>query len=501
MTAAAAPWAWSPATLKPTADQEFLNGINRIVIHESAHQPLLGKAPGLTLGPYGQWFNRNETWAEQAGPWIKYLARTSFLLQQGRFDADMVYFYGEDSNLTAIFANKAPDVPAGYGFDYINADGLIHELSVAGGRITTRSGMRYRVLGLDPYSRHMSLPVLRAIHKLVVDGSTVAGLKPADDPSLADDQKEFNKLNNELFGDGTGMHKVGKGTVYAGQNLNDVFASLNVAPDFDYTKPEKDTRLLFVHRKLADGDIYFVDNRNDRNETLDASFRVTGKAPELWRAETGKTEPVSYTIANGRTTVPLHLEPWGTVFVVFRKATTETSRMLPKVTETQLATVDGSWQVSFQPDRGAPPSITLEKLASWSDNPNNGVKYFSGTGSYTKTVNAPADWFKKGAQVWIDLGDVKNLAEVVVNGKSLGIVWHVPYRVDATAALKPGANEVTVRVTNAWVNRLIGDQQADATTKFTFTTVKPYNANSPLLPSGLLGPVTVWRSEAPAQSK
>jgi hypothetical protein len=501
MTAAAAPWAWSPATLKPTADQEFLNGINRIVIHESAHQPLLGKAPGLTLGPYGQWFNRNETWAEQAGPWIKYLARTSFLLQQGRFDADLVYFYGEDSNLTAIFANKAPDVPAGYGFDYINADGLIHELSVAGGRITTRSGMRYRVLGLDPYSRHMSLPVLRAIHKLVVDGSTVAGLKPADDPSLADDQKEFNKLNNELFGDGTGMHKVGKGTVYAGQNLNDVFASLNVAPDFDYTKPEKDTRLLFVHRKLADGDIYFVDNRNDRNETLDASFRVTGKAPELWRAETGKTEPVSYTIANGRTTVPLHLEPWGTVFVVFRKATTETSRMLPKVTETQLATVDGSWQVSFQPDRGAPPSITLEKLASWSDNPNNGVKYFSGTGSYTKTVNAPADWFKKGAQVWIDLGDVKNLAEVVVNGKSLGIVWHVPYRVDATAALKPGANEVTVRVTNAWVNRLIGDQQADATTKFTFTTVKPYNANSPLLPSGLLGPVTVWRSEAPAQSK
>jgi hypothetical protein len=187
--------------------------------------------------------------------------------------------------------------------------------------------------------------------------------------------------------------------------------------------------------------------------------------------------------------------------VVFRKATTETSRMLPKVTETQLATVDGSWQVSFQPDRGAPPSITLEKLASWSDNPNNGVKYFSGTGSYTKTVNAPADWFKKGAQVWIDLGDVKNLAEVAVNGKSLGIVWHVPYRVDATAALKPGANEVTVRVTNAWVNRLIGDQQADATTKFTFTTVKPYNANSPLLPSGLLGPVTVWRSEAPTLSK
>ena len=124
MTAAAAPWAWSPATLKPTADQEFLNGINRFVIHESAHQPLVGKAPGMTLGPFGQWFNRNETWAEQAGPWVDYLARSSYLLQQGHFGADLIYFYGEDSNLTAIFGDKSPDVPAGYGFDYINADAL-----------------------------------------------------------------------------------------------------------------------------------------------------------------------------------------------------------------------------------------------------------------------------------------------------------------------------------------------------------------------------------------
>jgi hypothetical protein len=187
----AAAWAWSPATLKPTADMEFINGINRFVIHESAHQPLINKAPGMTLGPCGQWFNRNETWAEQARPWIDYLARTSFLLQEGHFGADLIYFYGEDSNLTAIFVNKSPDVPAGYGFDYVNADALIHELSVANGRITAPGGMSYRLLGLDPYSRHMSLPVLRAIHKLVEDGAVVAGPKPSDDPSLADDQVEF----------------------------------------------------------------------------------------------------------------------------------------------------------------------------------------------------------------------------------------------------------------------------------------------------------------------
>ena len=155
-----------------------------------------------------------------------YIARSSYLLQQGHFGADLVYFYGEDSNLTAIFDDKAPDVPAGYGFDYINADGLIHELNVTNGRITTKSGMSYRVLGLDPYSQHMSLPVLRAIHQLVEDGAVVAGPKPTDDPSLADDQAEFRKLNDELFGDGTGVHNVGKGTVYAGQSLTDVFNAL-----------------------------------------------------------------------------------------------------------------------------------------------------------------------------------------------------------------------------------------------------------------------------------
>ena len=493
MTAAAAPWAWSPATLKPTADQELLNGINRFVIHESAHQPLVGPGtkPGLTLGPFGQWFNRNETWADEARPWVDYLARSSYMLQQGHFAADLIYFYGEDSNLTAIFNKKAPNVPAGYGFDYINADGLIHELSVTDGRITTKSGMSYRVLGLDPYSQHMSLPVLRAIHKLVEDGAVVAGPKPFDDPSLADNQPEFHKLDVELFGDGTGVHHVGKGTVYAGENLTDVFQALGVAPDFDYSKPDKDTRILFAHRKLANGDIYFIDNRNDADEVVDASFRVTGKAPTLWYAETGKSKPASYTIANGRTIVPLHMGPWGTVFVVFRKPTTQMSRSEPTPVSTVVATLHGPWTVNFLPDLGAPASITLPRLISWSDSTDTGVKYFSGSGTYTKTIQAPSSWFKKNSHLWIDLGSVKNLADVTVNGKDLGIVWHTPYRVDATEALKRGANEVTIKVTNAWVNRLIGDQQPNVTKKYTFTDFKPYRADSPLLASGLLGPVQI----------
>jgi hypothetical protein len=485
-------WAWSPATLKPTADQELVNGINRIVIHESAHQPLVDKAPGLTLGPYGQWFNRNETWAEEAKPWVDYLARSSYMLQRGRFAADVLYFYGEDSNLTAIFANKAPDIPDGYGFDYVNADALIHMFGAANGRITTASGMSYRLLALDPYSRHMSLPVLRAIYKLVEQGAIVAGQKPVDTPSLADDQAEFRRLNDELFGDGSGVRAVGKGKVYAGQNAESALKALDVAPDFDHSKPESDTRIVFVHRKLADGDVYFLDNRNDRDETVDATFRVTGKAPELWHAETGKSEAVSYKIAGGRTTVPLRLEPWGTVFVVFRKSAATPARMLPAVEETTLTTIDGPWNVSFEEKRGAPASITLDKLISWSDSADAGVKYFSGAGAYTKAIQAPVDWFKPGTSLWIDLGEVRNLAEVSVNGTSLGAVWHAPYRVDVTKALKPGANQVMIKVVNTWVNRLIGDQQPNAT-KYTYADITPYTAESPLQPAGLLGPVVVVR--------
>jgi len=491
MTAAAGPWAWSPATLKPTADQEFLNGINRIVVHESAHQPLVGKAPGLTLGPFGQWFNRNETWAEEAGAWIDYLARTSFMLQQGHFSADVLYFYGEDSNLTAIFSKKSPDVPAGYGFDYVNADALIHEFNVADGCITTKSGMSYRLLSLDSYSKHMSLPVLKAVRTLVEAGATVAGSKPVGDPSLADDQNEFQKISTELFGDGTGTHDVGKGRVYAGQSVADALAAMHVAPDFTFTKSEDPTRLEFVHRKLPGADLYFVDNRSDKSVSADATFRVTGREPELWFAETGKSTAASFRIANNATTVPLRLEPWGTVFVVFRKPTKQTSHTLPAEKLSELLAVEGPWNVAFQVDRGAPASVTLDKLISWPESEEPGVRYFSGTATYTKTVDAKPDWIAKGKRIWIDLGEVRNLAEVEVNGKSLGVVWHTPYRVDITGAVKPGANQVVIRVTNAWVNRLIGDQQQGAATKYTFTVVKPYKANSPLQPSGLIGPVTI----------
>ncbi len=489
LTAGSGAWTYSPETLKPTADRLMAMGLNRFVIHTSVHQPVNDKIPGLGLGPYGQWFTRHETWAELAKPWTTYLARSSYMLQQGKFVADIIYYYGEDSNITALFSARPPEIPAGYSFDYVNADALKNRLAVTNGQITTTSGMRYRVLALDANSQHMSLGVLRKIRDMVNSGAVVVGPKPIDSPSQADDQAEFQTIAGHLWGPGTG-----KGKVYGSSTIGEALAALKVSPDFEYTKPQQDTNLYFVHRKLADGEIYWVSNTNNRVETLEATFRVQGQAAELWHAGTGVAEPASYRIAGGRTTVPLRLEPNDAVFVVFRRAATGTSRSVPQRVETPLTTVDGSWDLAFQTNRGAPAKISLSALSSWSENSEAGVKYFSGTGTYAKTIQAPADWFKTGAELWLDLGDVKNLAEVSVNGKPLGILWKTPFRVNATSALKPGANTLEIKVTNLWVNRLVGDQQPDAVKKYTYTAQQFYRADSPVLPSGLLGPVRIVRS-------
>ncbi|MBV9340351.1 MAG: glycoside hydrolase, partial [Acidobacteria bacterium] len=467
------------------------------VIHTSVHQPLLDKKPGLSLGPFGQWFNRNETWAEQAQPWITYLARNCYLLQQGKFVADILYYYGEDTNLTDLFLHKAPEIPQGYNFDYINPDALIHVLTVADGQLATASGMRYRVLALDPHSQHMSLPVLRKLRDLVQAGAIVWGAKPTDTPSLADDENEFRHIVDQLWGSGEGETS-GKGRVYGKQSLGETLATLHVGPDFGYTRPEPDTSLLFVHRKLSDSDLYFVDNRSDRFENLSATFRMEGKAAELWHADSGKIEPASYYTAEGRTTVPLYLAPWETVFVVFRSPAEAPSRTLPVVIETSLATIDAPWELSFPPGQGAPPTARFDKLTPWNDNADEGIKYFSGTATYTTAVDASGSWFRPGAQLWLDLGAVKNLAEVLVNGKSLGIVWKQPYRIDVTPALKPGTNSIQIKVTNGWANRIIGDRQPNAKQAYTFTSPKFYKATSPLWPSGLLGPVAIVETSVSA---
>jgi (4-O-methyl)-D-glucuronate---lignin esterase len=204
--------------------------------------------------------------------------------------------------------------------------------------------------------------------------------------------------------------------------------------------------------------------------------------------------------------VPLHLDPCGSVFVVFRRSATGPSRTIPPASSTALATVEGPWSVTFPPDWGAPPQVTLQRLGSWTDSPEAGVKYFSGTATYAKDVQVPGAWLRPGSRLMLDLGDVKELAEVTVNGKPVGILWTPPFRVDVSGAVRSGSNQIEIKVTNLWTNRMIGDQELPPEKRFTFSTYDPYDKTSPLgrrmppnqlIPSGLLGPVTFSSSTRP----
>jgi hypothetical protein len=351
--------------------------------------------------------------------------------------------------------------------------------------------MNYRVLALDPNSRYMTLTVLRKLKTMVEAGAVVAGPKPIMTPSLADDHAEFEAITSQLWADENKVNEVGDGKVYPKLALMETLKSERINPDFSYTKPEKDRKMLYLHRKAGNVDIYWVNNRTNRVENLDATFRVTGKEAEIWHPETGQIEKVSYKIENERTTVPLHLEPEDAYFVVFRNKTKVKEYAAPEVSENQLAIVEGPWTVTFQAERGAPEQAEFATLSAWNQNEIPGIKYFSGTASYNKTVTAPAEWFSGEAQIWIDLGEVKNLAEVIVNGQLQGIVWKTPFQVDITDALKEGENKFEIKITNLWVNRLIGDQQVGVTEKITWCSNSFYRADFPLFTSGLLGPVSI----------
>jgi hypothetical protein len=259
-TAASNTFGYDPARLKPVADAMMANGLNRFIIHTSVHQPNDTPGPGLTLAIFGQWFTRKETWAEQAGPWIDYLARSSHLLQQGRFVADVAYLYGENGNITELFGKALPPVPAGYAYDFVNADALVNKLDAKDGRLVTASGMSYGVLALDPSTSRMTLPVLRKIAALKRAGVVVVGERPTGSPSLADDDAEFQRLAQEIF---------------PGPPQDLVAVLMTAGPDMD----DGGAGLRYVHRALDDGDVYFVSNPSDAAKTVTPSFRGRAAPP------------------------------------------------------------------------------------------------------------------------------------------------------------------------------------------------------------------------------
>ncbi|MFC3443739.1 glycosyl hydrolase [Sphingobium rhizovicinum] len=485
MTSAFAPWAFAPADLKRVIDLEFVSGVNRPIVHTSVHQPVDDKSPGLSLMIFGQYFNRHESWANMAKPWVDYMSRTGYLLQQGRDHADLAYFYGEDAPITSLFEHGVPpDLPTRYAYDFVNADILANRMSVENGELVAGKA-RYRALYLGGSSRVMTLASLQRIAALVEAGATVIGSAPQRAPGLQDDAAAFKALADRLWSGGP----VGKGKVIASQDAEAALTSAGVGPDFHISSVAAGTDYRFIHRKLADGDLYFVNNRTDKAGRIEARFRVTGKQPELWRAIDGSAVPVSYRTEGGETVIPLDVGAEDAFFILFRTPATSPAATLAAKATRPVAMLANPWTVRFQSGRGAPAQLTMPTLTPLESNADAGVRYFSGEATYSSRFTLPKG-VKPGAPLWIDLGKIGDVAEVRVNGQSAGTTWFAPYRLDIGKLVESGNNALEIKVANLWVNRLIGDQQPGAH-KITFTAAPTYKPDAPLRPSGLIGPVTL----------
>lgn len=541
-------WRNHPYSLKAEGDIAFTKGVNRIVFHTFAHQPFPYLKPGFIMGVHGLHNHQGNTWFKPARAWYQYIARCQYLLQEGRFAADVLYYLGEEVPARLGFRDELrPQLPAGYDFDACDFQSL-EEAKVMDGIIKLPSGMEYRVL-LLPQKDAMRAAVAERIAELIEAGATVVGKMPKRSASLADGAEGDARVKQ--------IAERMTGRLMSDTSFEDVFRKLDVIPDF----AAGDEEIIYIHRKIGMRDVYFVSNPTDHTIATQCRFRVTGRQPEFWHPDTGRTETAARHWQDGRQTViPLRLDPSGSVFVVFgaaksvpavrwikhdgksigaanysiqpyvvegklkakiQKPGTYTVKITGRGDEIKLSVdnlpkekiISGSWMIRFPEGWGAPEIVELPQLMSWHEHPDDSVKHFSGTALYNKSFDLPEGWQGPDTRVVLDLGRVEVIAEVSVNGKTASILWKPPFEVDITDSLQDRDNRLEIAVTNLWPNRLIGDERYPELTqknaqripkkwpdwlwkgeplpgpRRTFCTRKMYSADDPLLPSGLLGPV------------
>ena len=546
-------WTETPASLKAAGDSAFAYGINRMVLHHWTHQPFPDNIkPGMCFGWWGTHFGRNQTWFEPGKAWITYLSRCQSLLQLGDQVADF-----------CVLEKENP----GSGGDAVSTNMFLDDLSVVNGKIVLTSGRSYSLLVI-PERNTMIPAVARKLKQLVAEGAVVKGPRPEKSQGLQDwpdADKEVNAIGKEVWGNTDGIsvkeNKFGKGRIIWGRQVADVLSEMGLAPDVKLSGSNTGD-IRWNHRRDGRNDYYFIVNPENRPAHFKATVRIEGKIPEFWYPETGEIEVAGiWQNMKGFTDVDVRLKSNESVFLVFRRPsgridavstiTTAIPDSLFKVTRIpngnilirslaagkftvemvsgrkhsveikeipQPVEIKGNWKVSFQPVTGSPVSGTFDHLASWTESADEEIKYFSGTAKYRNEFIIPGNILTTGFRVILDLGLVKEIADVRINGKQAGILWHAPFITDITRYLKPGVNIIEIDVTNTWVNRLIGDeqfpedcnwggffrvgcsliefpqwlinnQQRPSKERSTFATWNYFTRESPLPESGLIGPV------------
>ena len=463
-------YTYHPGNIKRIADIALASGLNRFVIHDSASQPSDDYLPGLGLFRYGQWFHRNETWAPYARVWTDYLARSCAMMQAGRNVADILLFYGEDTNATAEYGGEylsfLPKIPAGYSFDYANPDVVLNQVRPEGGVLVTDSGQRYRVLVLGGNcKRSLSVQMRSRIEALKGQGIPVC--YEEDLPGLLKERGMGPDLC--LTGPSTGD----EGFLFGGQvarNKRGHDATL--------------TGIQFVHRTVPEGQIYWLANFTGKAWQGTATFREGARHAALFNAETGEM----VRLPGGGKEVEVSMNAGDAFFFVLTDEPLPIPEAKPAYRSAAVLTLDRWWDVAFDQKGGEKALETFSQLNDWTTNSDPVVRYFSGTAHYRSAFTVPAGALDALKEARIHLGTVHVMAELIVNGHNAGVLWRAPFESpDLLPWLKEGENTIEVNVTNLWVNRMIGDRQPGTAP---VTRVRRfYNAGDKLLPSGLLGPV------------
>ena len=486
-------WTDSPASLKQATDRAFCEGINRILIHTStATCPDDGK-PGYEYYA-GTHFNPNVTWWDFAGDFLHYIGRCQYLLRQGLFVADVLFYNGDGAPNIVAPKQVFPSLGKGYDYDVCNEDVLLKRLSVKNGRSVLPDGMQYRVLVL-PENVAMPVEVLQKIATLVSGGATVTGSPPMRASGLKNypgSDAQITKIAAELWRYYNGVDKIeqpyGKGRIFFGKSIRDILLNDGVLPDFETDNPSID----FIHRATEDADVYFVANLNKNPQQSICRFRLAGRQPELWNPVSGKIFTIKdCSFIHGRTVIPMEFAGFQSYFVVFPKQSQKapvSQRAAFPVLET-VKNLTGTWSVAFDTAWGAPQQVTFEQLDDWIRREEAGVKYYSGKATYFKTFHLDT---VLSQPVYLDLGTVKEIARIRLNGKDLGVVWTNPWRVEITQAIRRGDNQLEIDVINNWNNRLVGDAALPKEKRVTRTNIA-FTPDMPLQSSGLLGPVTLKR--------
>jgi hypothetical protein len=480
----------SPQSYKKRGDWSYTEGINHTVLTLFIHQPYNDKKPGINAW-FGSEINRHNTWWDLAKPWIDYQRRCTYLLQQGLYIADVCYFIGEDAPKSN--SGRDPELPGGYSFDYINYDVIMNRLDVKDGRFVLPDGMSYRVMVL-PESLTMRPELLEKISQLVEKGGVILGSPPERAPGkmgYPESDQKVDDLASELWDhlDGEAVHwrEVGKGVVFRNRSLKDVFDYLELPADFSF--PEE-LPLLWIHRALPGMDIYFLTNQGEEEISFTGKFRVSGSFPQWWNAIDGSVRALpEYRTRGSRTHVPITLGPLESGFVVFSKQEVELAGSVNFPEYKELKEIQGPWEIRFTDPFDVSFFTHFEKPEDWSKSTDERIKYFSGTGIYKTEVDLEES--EIGQDIWLNLGDVRAIAGVRINGRDAGAVWTPPWRLNVSELLKAGNNTLEIEVANTWLNRLKGDALLDPEERKSWMALNVLNSDDPLQSSGLLGPVTL----------